>query len=258
MTRASKSDKPSVFDEPHMHGGPMKADPSEAKAAAGLRREAPAEASEDARVDRTVWDEPGLSRELAGGPPAGELTYRDWLVRRRDGVSAARTWAVTLGLAVAAGPWAVLGAFFGSRQGHFTVLVVVVFGPVAEEVMKVAAPFYVVERRPFLFRSPAQIVLCALAAGLAFAAIENVIYLGLYIPRASQAMVAWRWTVCVAVHMGCSLVAGMGVIRVWRDCWERMDRPRLWMAFPYQVVAIAIHAVYNAAAVAFSVGHGAF
>jgi len=62
----------------------------------------------------------------------------------------------------------------------------------------------------------------------------------------------------VAVHMGCSLVAGMGVIRVWRDCWERMDRPRLWMAFPYQVVAIAIHAVYNAAAVAFSVGHGAF
>ena len=255
---AKKRRAPSVFDEPHMRGGELKADPSEERAETVLWRERAAGASDDARVDHTVWDEPGLSAELAGAPPADGLTYRRWLARRRSEVSPARTWAVTAGLALAAGPWAVLGAVLGSREGGFAILAVLVFGPVAEEVMKVAAPLCVVERRPFLFRSPVQIAVCALAAGLAFAAIENLFYLGFYRSGPQSGMVMWRWTVCVAVHMGCSLVAWMGVIRVWRDVWQRGDRPRLWLAFPYQVVAILIHALYNASVLLFAVGSGAF
>ena len=54
------------------------------------------------------------------------------------------------------------------------------------------------------------------------------------------------------IHSCVSAARTWAVTRGWR--W----RPRLWLAFPYQVVAILIHALYNAGALAFAVGSGAF
>ena len=245
MSEPSKD--PSVFDEPHMRGETFRADKSEARADRAL---AGRQAGEDERIDQSVWDEPGVDGGLVQRPE-GAPDYATWIERKRAETPAGRTWVFTFALAAVAGPWAVLGAFYGGLQGGAGVLSMVIIGPLVEETMKVAAALYVVERRPWLFRSRAQIAVCALAAGLAFAVIENALYLSVYIREPSPAIITWRWTVCVGLHMGCALVAGLGLMRIWRDVWARRARPRLPLAMPYLFAAVAVHGVYNALAIAF-------
>ncbi len=251
------SKDPSVSDEPHLRGRQLKLDPSEASAERALERSRRKSDPEEDKVEHGVWDEPALSAELAGAAPEGSL-YADWLARRREATGPAKSWAVTAGLALLAGPWAILGAFYGSGETVLGVLTIVVFGPVAEETMKIAAATYVVEKRPFLFRSAVQILVAALAGGLVFATIENLLYLNLYIPDPTPGIARWRWSVCVAMHMGCSLVAALGLVRVWRDAWERRARPRLALGYPYLVTAIVIHGTYNALAVTLHAVHFRF
>lgn len=245
------SNDPSIFDEPHLRGTPQRPDPSEERAERTLAKARRRDATPDEKIDHTVWDEPGVSADLAGPVPDGELTYAEWLDVRRAETGFAWSWLVALGVALAAGPWAILGAFYGSGQTMFSILAICVFGPVVEEVMKTAAVMVVVEKRPFLFRHPVQVLLCAVAGAAVFACVENVLYLHVYISNPSEWLVRWRWSVCVVLHTGCTLVAAMGIMRVWRDLWRRRARPRLTLAYPYLVAAIMIHGTYNAFAVAF-------
>ncbi len=246
------SSDPSVHEEPHLRGKGYRADRTEARAARTLNRAAQRGQSEDEKVEHTVWDEPGLSPQLAGPTPEGELTYDRWLQGRREQVGVGRTWAVAGLVALLAGPWAILGAFWGSGQTKFSILAIVVFAPVVEEVMKTAAALYVVEKRPFLFRSPFQIAICVLVGAFVFSATENILYLKVYIPDASSILIRWRWTVCLAMHMGCSLIVGLGIMRIWRDVWQRRARPRLTLGFPYVLTAVILHGAYNAFAVILS------
>jgi len=238
---------PSVSAEPHMRGGGFESDPSERRVER-KQRDRVVPGSE--KAEHSVWDEPNLSPELVGDRPPGAPSYSAWLMERRSQVGLSRSWAITALLAVVAGPWALLGAFWGAGQTVFSVLAIVVFAPVVEEMMKVAATLYVVEKRPYLLRSPVQIILCVLAGAFAFAAVENVMYLRVYLHPASRMLVRWRWTVCVAMHMGASLTAGMGLVRVWRDVWRRGDRADVGLASPWLIGAIALHGAYNAFALA--------
>ena len=226
-----------------MRRGGFRADPAEVRAQHPHSRP-----SEEEQPDHSVWDEPGLSRELAGGPPKDALTYERWLAERAGSTSALRSWLATLAVALLAGPWAVLGAFGAGGQTVVAVMRIVLFGPVIEEMLKNGAALIVVERRPYLFRSTAQIIICALAGGLAFAAIENVLFLHLRPGQPSAILVTWRWTICVALHMGCSAIMGMGVARIWRDVWQRRARPNLALGLPYLATAAAVHGAYNALA----------
>jgi len=242
----------SIENEPHFRGGKFRPDPAEAQAEETLARACP---SEEQRLEQSVWDEPAFSGDLAGQPQEGELTYDIWLLQGRECVGMAQSWAITIAVAMLAGGWGVLGALmsgFMEARGQLTMsLDLVVFAPVVEEVMKTALALTVIERRPFWFRSRFQIGLCALAGGLAFACIENVLYLQVYIPDPSPTIVHWRWTVCVALHMGCSLIAGMGLMRMWGDVWSRRARTRLALGFPYLVAAIILHGSYNLLALLF-------
>ena len=209
--------------------------------------------SEAEKVEHTVWDEPGLSHELAGQPNPAELTYAGWLDKRLSQTSAARSWGIVCLLVLLSGPWAVVGAVWGSGQTGMSVLALVVFAPLVEETMKLAAAAYVVEKRPFLFQSRFQILVCALASGLAFATLENLLYLKVYIPAPSPALSAWRWTVCTGLHTGCSLIGGLGLARIWKDLWARRGRARQPLGFPYLVTAVVIHGTYNGLAVLFHI-----
>jgi hypothetical protein len=243
---------PSVFDEPHYRGGPHRPDPSEARADDALARAA-AGRHPDETVEHSVWEEPGIDPALAGTPGADELTYARWLRKRAAATPAALTWAVTLGLALVAGPWAILGALMGSGQTLWSILAIVFFAPVVEEVMKTAAVMVVVEKKPYLFRHPVQILLCLAAGALVFACVENVLYLYIRIEDPEPWIRAWRWQVCTLVHLCCTLIAGCGIVRIHRDTWRRMARPRLTLAFPWLSAAIAAHGAYNAFAVAVAV-----
>jgi hypothetical protein len=246
----NRTTDPSVSAEPHLADTPPRADPSEARADRVLARARRRVPPDDERAWNGVWSEPALSPELAGQPPAGALTYADWLNRRRSRMTPVRSWLAVLGIAAAAGPWAILGAIGASAQTGWALLAVVLAAPLVEEMAKVSAVLYVVEKRPYLFRARAQVLLCVAFGAFVFAAVENLLYFHVYVPDPSPALISWRWSVCMPMHVGASVVAGLGLCRMWDDVWARLQPARASLAFPYLVVAMLMHGGYNAFAVA--------
>ncbi|MFH1748605.1 MAG: PrsW family glutamic-type intramembrane protease, partial [Planctomycetota bacterium] len=208
MTEPSKD--PRIEGEPHLRGLPLQPDKSEQRVYDNQRHASPGPPKIEQQLQHSVWDEPGLSTELLETNALPELTYRNWLQRRRSETGWGRSWAVTLLVALLAGPWAVIGALWGTGQTLFSIVTMVVFAPLVEEMMKMAAALFIVEQKPYLFLSPVQIIICALASGFIFAAIENLLYIYVYVNNPSTGLIYWRWTVCVALHTCCSGIAGLG------------------------------------------------
>lgn len=237
---------PSIENEPHLRQEEFAPDASEQAADRVLP---PAErASEDEQVAHSVWNEPALAGHFqqTGQTPDPRLTYRAWLERKIEATDPLTTWLVTLGIALSAGPWAVLGALLTPpEQGGLQLVMVTVVGPLTEEVMKIAVALWVVEKRPYLYGSAFQIGFCAVAGGLAFAVIENLLYLYVYIPDASAALAAWRWSVCTVLHMGCSFIAGLGLVRIWQRTLQTKTPPELTRGIPLLITAVVVHGLYN-------------
>ncbi len=114
--------------------------------------------------------------------------------------------------------------------------------------MKAAASLWVVEKRPFMFSSKSQIMLCAAISGLCFAAIENILYLHVGFQAAPPGVAIWRWTICTALHTVCALIAGYGLSRVWQQTMSTQTRPQISLATPFFAAAIFFHGAYNTAA----------
>ncbi|MCH8275800.1 MAG: PrsW family intramembrane metalloprotease [Armatimonadetes bacterium] len=200
-------------------------------------------------AEHSVWDEPAL-RAAAVEAPAGEVTYSRLYRERARTTGAGKSVAVTLLVALVGGPLAVLGAFWAGGGA----LSLIVFGPAAEEVLKVATVSYVVETRPYLFRTSVQVLLGVAAAGLAFSVIENLIYLNIYIRDPSPQIVAWRWQFATTLHVAATLVAGIGLVRVWQRSRVRFERPRLADGLGWLVAAIVLHGGYNAFVTVYEIG----
>jgi len=247
----------SVFDEPHMRQGGACWKCGYDRA--GLDEHDPCpecnagafETDKDdaARIDQSIWDEAGLSTAAPHLPRTQGDDFATWVRLKQAQTTWLMSWAVTWGVAVLAGPWGVFAAFadmfFQNQVGWSNIVAMVLFGPAIEEVVKVALLAYVVERRPYLLKSWVQVLLCALAGGASFAAIENVLYLHVYVASPTPQLVAWRWSACVALHSGCSLIAGVGLLRVWARIWPKGARPELLGAYPFTLAAIAVHGAYN-------------
>ena len=251
---ARKPDPHSVFDEPHLRPHTSwRADEREAHVAQRLRLDRLSCDPEDELAEHSVWDEPTQPLATASGhaPPADALTYGRWMVARRATSPAWQSWFVTACVALVAGPFAVLGALMGQAPAELSIgLMAYIFAaPLVEEILKMSGASIVLERRPFLFRHPAQLLLCTGLSGLIFACIENVLYLRLYVESPSASLIFWRWTVCVALHTCCSLIAGMGLVRVWREAWAQERRPDISRGAPFFTAAIALHGLYNLSAV---------
>ena len=80
-------------------------------------------------MEHSVWDEPGLSPQLAGEVPEAALTYGAWLSQRIGETTWHKSWLVTVLVAVEAGPWAILGAFMRGGETVFGVVMLTVVGP---------------------------------------------------------------------------------------------------------------------------------
>jgi hypothetical protein len=234
----------SVANEPHLQDGFRLTDESEEKAEKILSKR---KESVDQKVEHTVWDEPALSGELVKKVPDSAVTYTKWLKDKIENTSGVKSWYMTFLLTLAAGPWAVLGAFMLAFQGHsgFGSVAVVIFGPIIEEMLKISSALITIEKRPYLFKSPRQIFLCCVFSGVVFAFIENIIYLNIYIRNPTPLLVIWRWTVCVLLHSGCTVVSSVGLIKIWSTSMETHTRPRLPHMAKYVIAACVIHGTYN-------------
>ena len=235
-----------IENEPHLKSNRFELDTSEAEVAARLNFEQSQSTEADA-VEHTVWSEPTVSTALAGEPDETQLTYRKWLTSNIQRTTWFTSIWVMILVALAGGPWSVMSAMYVGSTGAsiFSILMFTVFGPVSEEVAKVAAALWVIEKRPFYFKSIWQIFVCAGCAGLAFAAIENLIYMYVYVPDHTPEFVQFRWTVCVFLHVSCSLVAAVGLARIWDNAIRNLHPPRLAMGVPWFSIAMGGHGLYN-------------
>jgi hypothetical protein len=245
-----RSTDPSVFAEPWMtpaiHLG-IPGDP------AGLE----SDSLPVTDADHSVWDEPGLSRSLSGDIPANAVTWFGHFLQQKQSTSMLSTWITTLTVAVLAGPLSIVGTLIqGTAAGGL--IGVVVIGPTIEEVMKIALPVWLVEKRAWKFRSVSQILVCCFASGLAFAAIENLVYLRVHIANPTPGIIQWRWSVCVLLHASCSFIAGLGVARMWTQFQVARSQPDLKHAATAILTAIVLHGTYNATVTLLEVSGFAF
>ena len=207
--------------------------------------------------ENTVWDEPGLSRSLAGAMPEGAFTWFGHYRKKLAETTVLQSWLTTGLVAFLAGPLAILGTLIQGAASSGLVMLVAI-GPTAEEIMKTALPVWIVEKRPWLFRSPTQILVCCFASGIMFAAVENVVYLKLYIADPTPGLAQWRWTVCVLLHSFCSLTAGIGVVRMWKRFQSVQSRPDIADAAGAIATAIVLHGTYNATVTMLELGGVSF
>lgn len=202
-------------------------------------------------VDHTVWDEPThLSNPESVEAPEGEITFARWLEAGIQNTSWIESLSITLMLIFAAGPWGIIGAIISgsSASGAFSwagVLSAGVLAPVTEEITKVAALLWVVEKRPYWFKSLWQILIAAIAGGAMFAVIENLIYINFYVPNGNADFRSWRWTVCTGLHVNCSFLAGVGLVRIWDNAIRNRARPELALGMPFFAMAMIGHGLYN-------------
>ena len=199
--------------------------------------------------ENSVWDEPGLSRQLSGETPQDAVTWFRWYEGLAATTSSQTSWLVTLAVAASSGILAVLAAMFLGPQKSLPIVMVVIGAPFFEEILKIAPTMYICERQPWLFKSRTQIILCCVASGLTFAFLENLLYLNVYIPSPTAAITQWRWIACTTLHVTCSTLAGIGCAMVWRNFQSEKRMPRVADAARMITTAIALHAAFNTLAI---------
>lgn len=249
----SKKDPHSIRNEPFYGAGGQ--DPRDSVTEEPGYFEAPPVPRNEERALHTVWDEPSLRAGAMPAPPEA-LTYSRWYEEQLRNTLPWQSWGTLLLLVLCGGPLAILAtlatSFTDGMAGGFIYLIVI--GPAVEEMMKIGATLLVLENRPWLFRNGMQIVIAATAAGLMFAAVENLIYIHVYNPNGAESFRLWRWTVCTAMHTGTSTIAGLGLLHMWdkavapvlSDAGSEFQRPQVLDAYPYVLTAVVIHGAYNA------------
>lgn len=193
------------------------------------------------RPAHALGDEPALGHLADTELPTFESIYR----ARRGVTPRSKMLIAAVMAALLSGPFAILGALTGPGGALSIVILVVVFAPLVEEMLKVAGALYLAEVRPWLVPSAAALVAIAACSGLVFAAIENVFYLGVIIPDPTPEIVRWRWIFGPLVHGAGSLLAGIGVARMWRALDVQGRRPDFRVAAPWILAATVLHGGYN-------------
>lgn len=200
----------------------------------------------------SVMNEPAFTGRLE----QTELTA--WLaVKRAQCTLAGNVW-VTLAAALIAGPFAVVGAFTTGQQTAFRMLYMVLFAPIIEELLKQSGMIYLLEKKPYRIFSSTQFIAAAVISSVVFATIENLLYLNFYTNPESMEnfadFCAFRWAVCTALHVICSIIASFGLVKVWKKQLADGRAADLAGGFKFFLVAIIIHGLYNLSTVMINPG----
>jgi len=113
-------------------------------------------------------------------------------------------------IAMGGGVLGILGALI-QELSQGSLLVAFVAAPMIEEVMKPSGVYLLLVRWPKVLTSRLYTALLAAVGGLSFAVVENIIYLQFYFPEHTQALVVFRYSACLAVHVVCSFILGFGI-----------------------------------------------
>lgn len=294
MSKRDQQDGESVWDEPHMRialanrdGAALPVEPSEAQPESAPHADdaqlhsvhnelsifptggVGADIDREWPCDRCGYDLQGatvgepcpecgfvqFSRPVATDRPG----YAQWLKRSSHETAWAKRWAVLVGIVLCGGLLSILGTFvgqfaYGPATGAIAVVAMVMIGPTVEELMKIGLALIVVETRPAWFASTRSIWIATIASAFGFAAIENLIYLNIYVPNPPSWLIGWRWSVCVALHVSATAIATIGLTKMWSGCVTRLTPPRAKELYPFVLTAIIVHGAYNALALGLELG----
>ncbi len=146
-------------------------------------------------------------------------------------------------LALAGGLFGILGAFF-TELFRGDLLVAFIGAPIIEEALKPSGLYLLLAKWPRALRTPVYAAMLAALGGIAFAAIENIVYFTVYIAEPGPDIILWRWTVNVAVHAVCSFIFGFGID--WKlAAGVRGQRKLLSSGKRFFFTAMALHSAYN-------------
>ncbi len=128
-----------------------------------------------------------------------------------------------------------------------TWLMAVLVAPAIEEICKPIAIVLLLDKRPHWLRRRSEIFVLVILSAAVFATLENLLYVFAYAPDAGPDFVLWRFTVCTTLHLTASGVFGLGLGKMWEHQRTHGGRFDIDVCFRYYVVAVALHAAYNAA-----------
>ncbi len=192
---------------------------------------------------QSVGDEPAL----AGVAAASAATFHDHVLAMRARTTASQRRIAWMVAAAVGGPFAIVGAFLAPSLGAAGIglLGPVLVAPLVEEMLKISGALYLAERRPWLVWESFTLPFIALAAGLFFAVVENVLYLNVYFPDPDIALIRWRWVAGPLLHGGASFIAGIGVAKIWERVQAGDGHAVLRPGLPWIVGAMVVHGLYN-------------
>jgi len=227
-----------IHSEPSGFDGRFDPDPTEQEVG-------PIDAREDeiSTIRDSVLNEPAFSGQLQ------QSELGQWIAQKRAACTMSGNIMVTLAAALVAGPFAVVGAFMAGQQTIFRILYIILFAPVIEELLKQSGMIYLLEKKPYRIFSTGQFLIAAVISAGVFASIENLLYIHFYSnPRMMEnfeSYCCFRWTVCTALHVVCSVVASLGLVRIWKK--QTLDGRAADLAFGFYwfVAAMVIHGLYN-------------
>ncbi len=179
--------------------------------------------------------------------------YRELIRMEQECFPASSAPFLSILAGVAGGLFAVPAVFLdtlGSSLGFILGLgATVVIGPFAEETLKQSGAVFQLEKMRGSIRHGWQFFLSGALGGAVFSVLENLIYQYIYLrtlpPEKLADIMAFRWTICTALHILCTVISSMGLRHVWRESLEKERPCRIYEAFPWFAAATAVHGLYN-------------
>lgn len=226
--------------EPALNSGiKTEADPAEKSAAPVSVAETELE-----RIRHSVGQEPFRAES------GSRSEYSAYIAAKGRGYSRGTLLLISLIAGTAGALFAIPGCFLGMGDAaSFRLFSLVVFAPFLEEVLKQSGMLWLLEKRPWLVQRPEQFFVSAFFGGLTFGALENLVYYYVYLaavpPERRLLIISFRWVVCTALHIGCTLISAMGLRHAWKLQYSTGKPFEIQNALPFFVTAMAVHGGYN-------------
>lgn len=127
-----------------------------------------------------------------------------------------------------------------------SMLMLIVVGPLIEEVFKPIGTIFLLESKPRHIRSQHHIWGLCMVGALIFSLIENLLYIYWYAGGGlTMKYILFRYSVCISIHLTATFVFSLGLAKEFSRMRQNNTKFELENTLPYITAATVIHGGYN-------------